>query len=295
MRSRSASLHTLTIFHVLQNDIYGMDVEVDFRGDEVTVENLIRVMTGRQHPDTPPSKRLLTDATSNILLYVTGHGGDEFLKFQDSEEIGAWDFADAVEQMRIQGRYNEILFMADTCQAFSLSKHFYSKNVIGVGSSLVGENSYSHHADAGLGVAIIDRFSYYTGEFMEKYSRGSDTKLSELFNYYQEMKNHLFSTVGVRVDLMGRPMSDVKLMDFFGSVQQTEVLGSVRNVTSNDEGSPQHSSAALKSGLQREHFNFASKGKLGTGSIAQKLTLKLELISGICIFACILCAFMKSR
>ena len=30
---------------------------------------------------------------------MTGHGGNEFLKFQDSEEISAFDIADAFEQM----------------------------------------------------------------------------------------------------------------------------------------------------------------------------------------------------
>ena len=47
----------------------------------------------------PRSKRLLTDETSNVLIFMTGHGGDDFLKFQDSEEIGAQDIADAVAQM----------------------------------------------------------------------------------------------------------------------------------------------------------------------------------------------------
>lgn len=30
---------------------------------------------------------------------MTGHGGNEFLKFQDNEEVSAFDIADAVEQM----------------------------------------------------------------------------------------------------------------------------------------------------------------------------------------------------
>ena len=29
-------------------DLYGNDIEVDFRGEEVTVQNLIRLLTGRQ-------------------------------------------------------------------------------------------------------------------------------------------------------------------------------------------------------------------------------------------------------
>lgn len=50
-------------------------------------------------PSVPRSKRLLSDDRSNIFVYMTGHGGNEFLKFQDNEEISAFDIADAFEQM----------------------------------------------------------------------------------------------------------------------------------------------------------------------------------------------------
>lgn len=39
---------------------------------KVTVENFIRVLTGRLPPSTPPSKRLMSDERSNILVYMTG-------------------------------------------------------------------------------------------------------------------------------------------------------------------------------------------------------------------------------
>jgi GPI-anchor transamidase subunit K len=80
-------------------DLYGDNIEVDYRGYEVTVENFIRLMTDRVGDDMPRSKRLLTDDRSNILVYMTGHGGNEFLKFQDAEEISAFDLADAFAQM----------------------------------------------------------------------------------------------------------------------------------------------------------------------------------------------------
>jgi len=54
---------------------------------------------GRVDPSVPRTKRLLTDDRSNIFVYMTGHGGNEFLKFQDNEEISAFDVADAFEQM----------------------------------------------------------------------------------------------------------------------------------------------------------------------------------------------------
>jgi GPI-anchor transamidase subunit K len=72
-----------------------------------------------------------------------GHGGDEFLKFQDFEEICSKDLADAFEQMWEGRRYNEILFMVDTCQAATLYRQFRSPNIIAVGSSSKKENSYS--------------------------------------------------------------------------------------------------------------------------------------------------------
>ncbi|KAJ1502653.1 glycosylphosphatidylinositol anchor biosynthesis [Coelomomyces lativittatus] len=80
-------------------DLYGKEVEVDYRGYDVTVENFIRLLTGRHEKDVPRSKRLRSDHQSRIFIYMTGHGGDEFLKFQDQEELAAQDLADAFEQM----------------------------------------------------------------------------------------------------------------------------------------------------------------------------------------------------
>jgi len=124
-------------------NVYGDDVEVDYRGNEVTVKNFIRVLTGRLPESTPHSKKLMSDETSNILIYMSGHGGDGFMKFQDSEEISDIELADVMEQMWQKKRYNQILFMADTCQAESLYLKFYSPNILGIGSSAVGEDSLS--------------------------------------------------------------------------------------------------------------------------------------------------------
>jgi phosphatidylinositol glycan class K len=92
----------------------------------------------------PRSKRLGSDGGSNVLVYLTGHGGDEFLKFQDSEEMSAWDFADAIGSMHAQHRFHQMLFMVDTCQAATLQHHLHHiPNVVAIGSSRKGENSYS--------------------------------------------------------------------------------------------------------------------------------------------------------
>ncbi|CAJ0758325.1 24826_t:CDS:2, partial [Entrophospora sp. SA101] len=214
-------------------DLYGDNVEVDYRGYEVTVENFIRVLTGRVEPDTPRSKRLLSDDRSNVLVYMTGHGGNEFLKFQDAEEISSFDLAVAFEQMWEKRRYHEILFMVDTCQANTMYSQIYSSNILATGSSELGENSYSHHMDIDIGVAVIDRFTYYNLEFLEKIDMQSKATLKDLFDSYNPQLIH--STPGFRSDLFRRPLDKVLVTDFFGSVQNVELTGQKYNLSNTDD------------------------------------------------------------
>ncbi|GMM30766.1 GPI-anchor transamidase [Martiniozyma asiatica (nom. inval.)] len=204
-----------------QLELYGDNIKVDYRGYEVTVENFIRLLTDRWPQEHPRSKRLLTDENSNIFIYMTGHGGDEFLKFQDAEEISSYDIADAFEQMHEKKRYNEIFFMIDTCQANTMYSKFYSPNVLACGSSELGESSYSHHSDVEIGVAVIDRFTYYNLEFLENITVDSSLTINDLFNSYNFDDIH--SNAGVRTDLFNRNLSDVLITDFFGNVQKTVI------------------------------------------------------------------------
>ncbi|CAG8521609.1 2330_t:CDS:2 [Funneliformis caledonium] len=229
-------------------DLYGDNVEVDYRGYEVTVENFIRVLTGRVAPDTPRSKRLLSDDRSNILVYMTGHGGNEFLKFQDAEEISSFDLADAFEQMWEKRRYHEVLFMIDTCQANTMYSQIYSPNILATGSSNLGENSYSHHMDTDIGVAVIDRFTYYNLEFLEKVDMQSKATLQDLFKSYNPTLIH--STPGVRSDLFRRPLDKVLVTDFFGSVQNVELTGQQYNISDLDVDN--NTNILSKSSLNKE-------------------------------------------
>lgn len=58
---------------------------------KVTVENFLRVLTGRHPPGTPLNRQLRPGPRSRVLVYMTGHGGDEFLKFHNHEEVGGED------------------------------------------------------------------------------------------------------------------------------------------------------------------------------------------------------------
>lgn len=202
-------------------NVYGDDIEVDYRGYEVTVENFIRILTGRLPSSVPRSKRLLSDERSNILVYLTGHGGDGFLKFQDAEEITSIELADAFEQMWQKQRYNEIFLMVDTCQAYSMTQKLYSPNILAVGSSLVGEDSLSHHEDPAIGVHVIDRYTYYVLQFLENVRPDSKSTMQDLFSH--TTPELVISTPRVRSDLFRRDPKKVLVTDFFGSVHMIEM------------------------------------------------------------------------
>ena len=140
-----------TIFPRGAKDGSGEDLmwntEIDYAGTDVTVDAFLRVLLGRHLPGENGNNnndrngggsRALPkiDGETNLLVYLTGHGGDNFFKFQDGEELMSNDIASVFSQMHEMEMYNEILFISDTCQAFTMADEIKVPNVFSVGSSL---------------------------------------------------------------------------------------------------------------------------------------------------------------
>ena len=126
--------------------------------------------------------------------------------------------------------------MIDTCQANTMYSKIYSPNIIALGSSKLGQSSYSHHADSDVGVAVIDRFTYYNLEFLESQVNESSSKktLGDLIDGFDESKIH--SSPGLRYDLYPGGEQAVRerlLMDFFGNAQNVEIESSRDSKSSN--------------------------------------------------------------
>ena len=180
---------------------------------------------GRHEDWVPRRQRLLSDAASNVLVYVTGHGGDSFLKFQDQQEVTSTDMADALAQMDAKGRYAELLFMADTCQAATLATEFYSPRLVALASSAKGEPSWSYHPDGDVGLTVIDRFTHFTLDVLEGIVPGTpsaNASLAQLLASFS--REQLHSTATPRTDLFThRPLASVRVTDFMGSVAGVEL------------------------------------------------------------------------
>jgi glycosylphosphatidylinositol transamidase (GPIT) subunit GPI8 len=111
---------------------------------------------------------------------------------------------------------------------------FYTPNILATGSSEIDQSSYSHHADNDVGVAVIDRYTYYNLEFLESRVTSPTSKLTmgELFDSYDPAKIH--SDAGIRYDLFEGGEEGARsrrVMDFFGNVQNVELQAEARNET----------------------------------------------------------------
>ncbi|CAJ0941704.1 unnamed protein product, partial [Mesorhabditis belari] len=200
-------------------NLYGSDVEVDYRGNEVTVENFIRVLTGRHHESTSRSRRLLSDHQSNVLVYLTGHGGDSFLKFQDAQELTNVDLGYAIQTMFEDNRYHEMFVIVDTCRSESMYEYINSPRVLSTSSSLTHEESYSYDIDHEIGVFVIDRYTHFTLDFMNQNVKALNSSAS-LKDYLDSCPlAQCLSTVGVRRDTYPKDPAKVRVTDFFGSAR----------------------------------------------------------------------------
>lgn len=148
------------------------NVQIDYGGNDVTVDNFFRVLLGRHTRYTPRHQRLHgIDEDTNLFLYMTGHGGDGFFKFRDEEDYTTKDFRGVLEQLQIMKRFRSILYVSDTCQAFTTAPNTAKENeesemgvltnVYSIGSSLRTENSYAHHSDSDIGHSVMDRYVYH--------------------------------------------------------------------------------------------------------------------------------------
>ena len=149
-----------------QVNLYAAEVQLDFTGFDVTIQQFLPTLRGEYDLElTPWSRRLLSGSTSSLLVYLTGHGGVGFLKFQDSDYLYSEDLHAAVTLMSHRQLFGRLLIVVETCHAESMCIGIDRiPNVACVASSAIDEESFSHHTDPEVGVDVIDFFSYHVLE-----------------------------------------------------------------------------------------------------------------------------------
>jgi GPI-anchor transamidase subunit K len=192
--------------------VYDETVSITYRGSDVTVPNFMNALLGTIDASAP-RRMLHTNQDSHILVYVTGHGGDNFFKFQDVEELTSQDIANVFAEMHRRKLYKQILFIADTCQAFTLADKLEAPEVYALGTSLKDQNAYAHHSDKDVGLSVIERWTYRMLQHYAEFATPSST-LKEIM--VDPLQGKLGAEIGVRDNLGSRPFNKVLMEEFFG-------------------------------------------------------------------------------
>ena len=72
-------------------------------------------------------------------VYLTGHGGEDFLKFNDKEELTSRELGRAFAAMQARRNCSHVLLIVDTCQATTLFTQLQQTNLLAVASSIKGD------------------------------------------------------------------------------------------------------------------------------------------------------------
>ena len=120
-----------------------------------------------------------------FLLYLTGHGGDGFFKFREVDQIKSDEFAEIINEMKRVLKFNELLIILDTCEAFSLFRDIKTPNVTVIASSYLKEKSMSSHYDSDYHIPLSDLFTYNMCNFIRNLPR-----TTSIFDLIQKIRQH---------------------------------------------------------------------------------------------------------
>ncbi|VWU49492.1 GPI-anchor transamidase, putative [Hepatocystis sp. ex Piliocolobus tephrosceles] len=170
--------------NTLDENLY-KNINIDYKNNNIYDIQLRRVIRHRYDGFMPYKTRLYTTVNKekNLIIYMTGHGGEKFLKIQEFNIISSAEFKLYLQELIIKQIYKSIFVIIETCRGYSFYNdilYFLNKNKINniflLASSNPSENSYSLFSSGYLGVSTIDRFTNYFFTYLDNISK---TNLNE--------------------------------------------------------------------------------------------------------------------
>ncbi|KAM0678661.1 hypothetical protein BDAP_000770 [Binucleata daphniae] len=148
------------------------------------------------------------DENTNLFIYMTGHGGDGFMKILDREFLHKDDLSCALSYLC--QRLKNVVFFIDTCQATTqVNEEVLPKNCYVVCSSIKNESSISYKANRNVGCAVVDSLPKLFCEKLETYD--------SLYSYLDDILIDFdFDSLGSHVKFFGKSKT-IKLSEFLTS------------------------------------------------------------------------------
>lgn len=170
--------------------------------------NVLEVLLNALEGNNPKLRD--ADESSNVLVYLNGHGNEAFLKFGNIHFMTKEDLM--VRIPRLAERVGKVLLIVDTCQADALvDRGDLPNNTFVVATSKVGQPAISSFSSSLICTNVVDNFPHF---FFRKVDQGID-KEARLADLFGELNKEPLGS-----ELVFDEDKDFRFEDFF--VQNTE-------------------------------------------------------------------------
>ena len=153
----------------LKSNILDANTEIDLMSEDINLKRHLMAFNGRYEEGDPMNKRIDFRDVDNIFIFLTGHGGDKYMKIQYLEILFSRHFSDFFKDLFIRHKVDSALVMSDTCSAGTL---FYTVdddvNALLIGSSSWDDYALSMGYDKYIGQPLKDKFSYNFIKYLEE-------------------------------------------------------------------------------------------------------------------------------
>lgn len=133
------------------------NVLIDYSGADVSAANLRRLFAGDQTTGDPPI--LKSDAGTDILLFLVGHGEPGRLLFHDGEPLLEDELESALRELARRQGYRRMLIVSEVCYGESLGKDLRFPGLVYLTGSAEREQSFAANYDFELNNWLADDFT----------------------------------------------------------------------------------------------------------------------------------------
>lgn len=191
------------------------DVFLDYKEADVHNYQLLDILRGRRMNQFNGFRQLNTDKNSRIIIIVTSHGGENFIKIRGKLVILSDELHRTLNEMYIKERYKEIVFVLDTCEGFSLFDHVNVPNVYFVASALLNQKASSYSFDGNIMGPTSDKFHFLLWKKLNEISSTQNYTMNIDDLFYSIKNEKEFLTTDVTI--LNKIDRNLTVGEFFGN------------------------------------------------------------------------------
>ena len=173
------------------------NIDLSFQESDFHNYQLLDILRGRKLNQYNGFRQLNSNKNSKIIIVITSHGGDNFIKVRNFLVILTDELNRTLNEMYIKGKYKELLFVLDTCEGYSLYDHVKVPNIFFISSSAVGQKASSYSYDDILMGPTVDKFHFLLYNSLKRIHENKlyNTTIDELFGDIKAKKQFLETDV----------------------------------------------------------------------------------------------------